>query len=290
MDRLHSECISCLTNNYLKKYPEGISDKQKTEYMQKVLKLIAEAPKTVSAPVIVRSINDVYMQIFGTRIDYSGVKKYFNQVMLEREPEIKRKLENADDPVKLAIQYAMAGNYIDFGAMKNVDENYLANLLYNAHEIQINQSQYELLKQDLPRAKRLAYLTDNCGEIVLDKVFIELLKKKFPQMDITVIVRGGEVLNDATLEDAKQVGLTDVAEVIGNGNNIGGTWLEEVSKEAGDVIENADMILSKGQANFETLRRCGKNIYYIFLCKCDWLANSLRVPKFTGMLVNDRYC
>ena len=87
-----------------------------------------------------------------------------------------------------------------------------------------------------------------------------------------------------------QVGLTEIAEVLPNGTDIAGTWLEEISEEAKTVLEEADVIISKGQGNFETLRKCGKNIYYIFLCKCDLFANTFQVPKLTGMLINEKYC
>jgi len=131
-------------------------------------------------------------------------------------------------------------------------------------------------------------LTDNCGEIVLDKLFIREIMKQYPQLKITTIVRGGAVLNDAQLEDAKQIGLTELVAVLDNGNNIAGTWLEEVALPAKQRIEEADVILAKGQANFETLRGCGLNIYYIFLCKCEMFARQFEVEKFTGMLVNEK--
>lgn len=134
------------------------------------------------------------------------------------------------------------------------------------------------------------YLTDNCGEIVMDKILIQQIQKKYPDLEIAILVRGAEVINDATMEDAAQVGLTEIARVLPNGTDIAGTWLEELSQEAKAVLESADVIISKGQGNFETLRKCGLNIYYIFLCKCDLFANTFQVPKLTGMLINEKYC
>ena len=115
----------------------------------------------------------------------------------------------------------------------------------------------------------MVYLTDNCGEVVLDKMLVKLLKEMYPNLDITVIVRGEQILNDATMEDAVQIGMTDMVNVIGNGNNIAGTWLDAVSEQALKLIDQADVIIAKGQGNFETLYGCGKNIYYMFLCKCQ---------------------
>jgi uncharacterized protein with ATP-grasp and redox domains len=139
----------------------------------------------------------------------------------------------------------------------------------------------------LGRAKRLVYLTDNCGEIVIDKLMIEQICKINPELHVTVIVRGKEILNDATMEDAIQVGLDQITTVTGNGSNIAGTCLDEISEEAKNLIEQADFIISKGQGNFETLQECGLNIYYLFLCKCMMFANRFQVPRFTGMLLND---
>ena len=107
---------------------------------------------------------------------------------------------------------------------------------------------------------------------------------------ITQISGGKPVLNDATMEDAVQVGLDKAAQVIGNGTDVAGTCLEELSEQALDVINTADVMIAKGQGNFETLQKCGKNIYYIFMCKCDMFAKRFNVPKYTGVLINDKNC
>ena len=114
------------------------------------------------------------------------------------------------------------------------------------------------------------------------------IARLYPSLEITAIVRGGDVSNDATMEDAQQVRLSEAARVLHNGTNVAGTWLEGISEEARKIIDSADVIISKGQANFETLRKCGKNIYYIFLCKCDMFARNFGVKRLTGMLINDR--
>ena len=98
------------------------------------------------------------------------------------------------------------------------------------------------------------------------------------------------MLNDVTMEDAVQVGLTQHFNVIGNGNSTAGTVMEELSDEAKEILLSADVILSKGQANFETLRGCGLNVYYIFLCKCEMFAKIFGVPRLSGILINDKNC
>jgi len=288
MIRLRSECIQCLIKSNLNKCPEGTPEEVKREYMQRFLKILAEAPKEHSAPVVTVAINALQKELLGIEArEYSAVKKHFNEVMLGYEAEVWERISQAEDKLKLAMQYAMVGNYIDFGAMEHVDENYLSELLHSAHEKEMSESQYQNLKKDMEIGKKLVYLTDNCGEVVMDKLLIKVIQERYPHLDITLMVRGGDVLNDATMEDAKQVGLTDVVKVMGNGNSIAGTCLEELSEEAFLEIESADLILAKGQANYETMRGCGKNIYHLFLCKCAMFANTFGVPRMTGMLINE---
>ena len=100
-------------------------------------------------------------------------------------------------------------------------------------------------------------------------------------------MRGLPVLNDATMEDAKQVKLSDIASVSDNGTAIAGTCLERISFEARQKIDEADLILAKGQGNFETLRYCKRNVYYAFMCKCKMFADKFGVPQYTGMFIND---
>lgn len=289
IQRLRPECITCLLKQNLDAYPENASTDTKVEYMQRILKLLAEAPKDFGAPVLVRNINNIQREMFGLEKDFTEIKRYFNQVMVEKEAKIAENIQGASEPMERAIQYTMVGNYIDFGTMNNVNENQLDTLLNAVEGYYVNSTEYAALKEDLMSAQSIVYITDNCGEIVLDKLFIKEIQRQFPKVKVTVLVRGGAVLNDATMEDAIQIGLTQITKVIGSGSNIAGTCLEMISEEARQAIEQADVILAKGQANFETLRLCGRNIYYIFMCKCEMFAKEFQVPKFTGILVNDMH-
>lgn len=286
--RLNPACISCLIKSRLEDFAEDTTREKKIEYMQKVLEAISKAPKTAGAPVIVNTINQIQKELFGFNKSFSHVKEHFNDLMMEKVPGMKEELSKSEDALKLAIQYAMTGNYIDFGALEKVDENELQKFLDAACDNPVDEKEYVNFKEDLKTAEKIVYLTDNCGEIVTDKMLIEEIIKRSPKVRITVIVRGMEVLNDATIEDAAQIGMMDVAEVIGNGSGVAGTDLDVISEEAKKKINSADMIISKGQGNFETLQMCGKNIYYIFMCKCEMFAERFRVPRFYGMLINDK--
>lgn len=288
MERLRSECITCLLKNQLSKVPEGITEDEKIMYLQKMFAILAGVPKTMSAPEIVSEINELKRELFHIEDEYGEIKRHFNQVMMEYEEGIEKKIQGAGDPLKLALQYAMVGNYIDFGAMQNVDEDYLTGLLNNASGINVDEDQYSMLKEDLTKGENFVILTDNCGEVVMDKLLIREIQREFPNLKITVLVRGKEVLNDATMMDAEQIGMTEIVEVKGNGSGIAGTCLEKISEEAKALVDEADVIIAKGQGNFETLRGCGRNVYYAFLCKCDMFARVFGVERFTGMLINDK--
>lgn len=130
-------------------------------------------------------------------------------------------------------------------------------------------------------------ITDNCGEIVLDKLFIEQLRKRFPELEIKIMVRGSEVLNDATLEDACYVGMDKLTEVISNGNAVAGTVYDMLPDEAKKALDTADVILAKGQGNYESLCRQGRHIFYSFLCKCELFTSRFNVPRLTGVFVEE---
>ena len=184
----------------------------------------------------------------------------------------------------------MIGNYIDFGAMQKVDEAKLDRLLLHAQEMPLQEQEYQSMRQALLSGKSVAYLTDNCGEIVLDKLLMQEIKQINDQAHVTAIVRGHKVLNDATMKDAQQVSLADAAYVMDNGSDIAGTCLDELSQQAKQALDQADVILAKGQANFETLCKCGKNVYYLFMCKCSLFADRFGVPMYHGILIHDSNC
>lgn len=286
--RLRPECITCTCEKYLVKYPADAPEEDKIAYMQRVLSLMAQAPKSDAIPVIVRDIDRVRMEMFGEADDYGEIKRHFNEVMLQKEGDFRRQIAEAEDPLKMALQLSMTGNYIDFGAMKHVDEEALGELLGRAGGQKVDEATYDRLRQDLEQAEKLVFFTDNCGEVLLDKLLLQEIGRQYPHISIAAVVRGKEALNDATREDALQVGLDQAAYVADNGNDVAGTWLPELSDEAASLMEEADVMIAKGQANFETLRHCGKNIYYLFLCKCHIFSDMFQTESFSGMLVHER--
>lgn len=285
--RLRPDCLVCLAKRYLEKYPKDISEEKKLEYIRRVFKMISEAPDDVAAPVITRDVGDLCEEMFGARENHMEDNIYFNNLIMGMENELTEKIENSSDALLMALRYAMVGNYIDFNAFKNVEESFLRESLDKAATYAADLALWPKLKEEILTKKTLVYLTDNCGELVLDKLFIKQIQKANPSLDITVIVKGADYSNDASLCDAKQVGLDKIVRVVDNGNNVTGTWLPETKAEALAYIDSADFIISKGQANWETLTCLGYNIYYIMLTKCDMIAEKMGVKKLTGVLRHD---
>lgn len=288
--RWNSECISCMMGKYLSDFPQEASEQDRLAYMNRVMSILSSARPEEGAPVITDYILELQKEMFGKETDYTEIKQTFNQLMLEQEDRIRSDIRRAPDPIRRAIQYVMTGNYIDFGTLSDVNSEKLLELLSGADRQEIDEEILRRLNTDLQSAKRLVYLTDNCGEIVLDKLLIQAIQSQFPHLDVTIIVRGRQALNDATMEDAVQVGLPAIASVTGNGSGITGTYLPKISVEAARIIYGADVLISKGQGNFETLRGCGLNIYYIFLCKCRLFTRRFQKNLFEGILTNESYC
>lgn len=287
--RWNSHCTQCLLKQHLTNYPDTATEEERLTYIRRLFSILTEIAPGESSPVIVNRILTLQKEMFDQFVDYTDIKKHFNQLMLEQEGWIYADISSAADPIRRALQYVMKGNYIDFGVLSDVNSEKLMELLSQAKDQTIDEQIFEELMQDLTSAKNMVLLTDNCGEIVLDKLLIRTIMSQFPDLQIRVIVRGGHALNDATMEDACQVGLPDLVKVIGNGTCLQGTYLPDISKEARDLLEQADVILSKGQGNFESLQYCGLNIYYLFLCKCDLFTKRFHTHLYNGILTNDRY-
>lgn len=287
--KLNPYCMCCAVNKQEEKIRKFPDMDKKTEYMKKVMSILSSAEEQDCSPSLSVEIKKLYSEFWNCPAeDYTEIKKEFNQLMLNVEASVEEKIRTSADPLETALLYARIGNYIDFAALENVSQETMLKLLENENQEPLSQTEYANFQTDLSTAKTLVYLTDNCGEIVLDKLAVKILKEKYPQLNITVIVRGYPVVNDATMEDAEEIGLTDIVKATGNGSNVGGTWFPGLSNEARTLLEQADVILAKGQGNFETMNDCGLNVYYLFLCKCDLFQRRFHAKALQGMFLNER--
>ena len=271
---------------------ECLFDKQQRltndpDYLREIREIIDNRAENDSAPYLVYLFGRVYEKHFGPKKPYAEIKRKYNDLVLSEENAIRKKIEASEDPLRTAFGCARVGNYIDFGAMNQVDEKEFLNLLVQSEPTEWDQAVMESFLRQCRTAKHFLLIADNCGEIVLDKLFIEQLKKLFPQLETTVMVRGGEVLNDATEEDAVYSGIDRIARIVSSGNTVAGTVRGMLGREAKKALDAADVVLAKGQGNYETMSGEGRHAFYSFLCKCDLFTSRFSVPRLTGMFVEE---
>jgi hypothetical protein len=202
---------------------------------------------------------------------YQQIKETYNRLALERLPELRRMVHENADRLEGSVRVAIAGNVIDFGIFESVD---LDKSLAESFSLPLSLADYRNFSKAVHSARRILYLCDNSGEIVFDRVLIETLRDM--DKDVTAAVKGFPVINDATLADAAHAGLSECATVIDNGNDGIGTLLESCSPQFMERYRSADLIISKGQANYETLMQTNdERVFFLFKVKCPVVAGFL---------------
>lgn len=285
---MNTQCYVCYLQRSVELAQTLGDEETATAFAEDLMALFVSAPEGVSSPWFGPAVNKLLKKYYNINDDrFRKEKEDSNRFVLERMAQIRSLAQAAPDPVYAALQYAILGNYIDFSALRGeVSFNALEDMLRKARELPLDKAVYQQLLADLEAGKKLLYLTDNAGEIGFDRILAEELKIRFPHLNITFCVRGGPAQNDATREDAAAVGIT--FPVIDNGTAIAGTQLDLLGEEALQAMNTADVILSKGQGNAETLLGCGYNIYYAFLIKCPRFVQMFGKEKLTPMLIRER--
>ena len=287
--RLDSQCILCLLKRHSEAAAKYGDEEQVTAFTRDLMHMICAGPVEMSAPFYTPGITKLFTEHFGLADDrFAEEKEISNRYALERFDRLTQMVRSAADPLYAGLQGAILGNYIDFSALQGeVSFEKLDAMLELLHTIEVDRETFEALRADLETGRELLYLTDNAGEIVFDRVFLEVIRDTFPNLSITVCVRGGPAQNDATRADAQAIGMP--FRVIDNGTRIPGTVLELASEELNAALSTADVIIAKGQANVETLLDTdhGYNVYYAFLVKCKRFIDRFGKAKLTPMLVHD---
>ena len=279
--RINDSCAACL-------YDKQKNKADDPKYLARIRELLDNRGEDDTSPYMVYRFNKVHEEFFGAGADYTQVKKTYNDLVLGMEEDLRAEIKNAADPIAKALVMARIGNYIDFGAMNHVDTETFLGLFRDTELREDEKKTYESFLQACARAESFLLLCDNCGEIVLDKLLIEQLSLRFPQLKFYAMVRGGNILNDVTEADAAYVGLDQAAEIVSNGAPVGGTIYSLLPEEARSVLDGADVILSKGQGNYESLSGQGYHVFYALLCKCDLFTSRFNVPRLTGIFVEEK--
>ena len=283
-------CLECFLRKNVETARKFGDAEKLTLFTKELMALLAALPADKSTPYIAPQVSDLFNKYYGVGEDrYKAEKEQSNAFAKAWFDQALAMAQQAADPVLAGLQMAILGNYLDFSALQGkVDFDQLEQMMQNALHTQLDEAVLAQLKNDLSKAKKLLYITDNAGEIGFDRVCARQLQTAYPDLEITFCVRGGAALNDATREDALEVGVE--FPVIDNGTRIPGTELELICEEAKKAMEAADVILSKGMANVETLYGCGYNIYYAFLVKCVRFEALFQKPLMTPMLVAEKGC
>ena len=285
---LDEECKGCLYNSQMKKVERSHSDPEKLEeFRSRVRKLCANPPAHYCAPLLMRDIDSAHREIFGGGIDYSAEKKMFNSAVLAMEDDLYAHITGSSDPLAEAIKYAAAANYIDFAKLSDLNADSISVVRQAAEKTEPDAGVLALLKSRLASAKTILYVHDNCGEVVFDKILIRVIRLLYPELRVTSLVRGGEIINDATRIDAEYIGLDKYADVEDSGEAIPGTYLKELSPRALELFNSHDVIISKGLGNLETLYGEGYDIFYIFMCKCEHIARRFSLPQWSTAFVHE---
>ena len=283
-----TECMRCLFDHQYDRMQKFTDPDKKKRFLCRVLSRLGRVTPEDTAPFLVSVFESYYEEIFGEKVSFTETKRDFNQFVLQMVPDLRARIWKASDPLKTALVYARLGNYIDFGALKHVDKGAFLALFDNTETFSRDEKSYARFCHLCQTQKTFLLIADNCGEIVLDRLFVEVLKETFPHLSVTLMVKKHDALNDATRIDAAEAGFSGLCQITDTGNGIPGADPAHLSADALNVLETSDVILAKGQANFETLSGRGYPAFYAFLCKCDYFSNRFGVEKFTGLFLDEK--
>lgn len=270
--KTYFDCVPCFVRQVLDSVRMTTDDTQLHEkVLREALSMASEMDLNQSPPAMAQKIHQFIRKMTGISDPYLDVKNRFNKLALQMYPDLRMRIDTSTDPMETAVRLAIAGNIIDFGVNSTVESSQVERTIAESLTDPFDRESLEVFKHAVSRAGEILYLGDNAGEIVFDRLLIEQL----PCEKITFVVKGGPVLNDAVMEDAKIVGLTDVVDVIDNGSDAPGTILENCSETFRRRFDQSDLIIAKGQGNYETLSDVDKNIFFLVRPKCSVLARHL---------------
>lgn len=269
------DCVPCIMRQAVEAPRRFTSDEGIRErIVRKMAASVAEFDPTRTPPEMGAALNRIMSEELGDPDPYLSEKRRFNELALGLLPSLRRKVEDSPDPFEAATRIVMAGNIIDFGAPGGDVTGDLESRFDHALEASLFEAEDGLLDRfhaAADGASKILYLADNAGEIVVDNLLIGRL----PAGSVTVAVRSGPAINDALEEDARVAGLHRIATIVESGAAIPGTPLAMVSDEFRALFDEADLIISKGQGNFETLSDEDAPMVFLLMAKCHVVAGHL---------------
>ena len=275
------DCVPCFVRQSLEAARNVTPDAGIHErILRDVLRLAADLDLDQPPPIVAQVIHRRLRELTGVRDPYLAAKRRFNELALQALPGLREIVRAAADPLQAAARLAVAANAIDMGVASAITESEVRMALRGL-PAQAPHGDWAALLAASAAARDILYLADNAGEIAVDRLAVELLGPE----RVTVVVRGAPVLNDAVLDDARQVGLAEIVAVIDNGSDAPGTLLGDCSPAFRKRVDGADLIIAKGQGNFESLSGARDNIAFWFKVKCPVVARQTGMPVGTHALL-----
>jgi uncharacterized protein with ATP-grasp and redox domains len=274
------DCIPCFMRQALDAARQLSADTAFHErILRDVLRWTSRMNMNQSPPVLGQCIHRRLRELTGNDDPYRQAKNDQNLMALELLPELEAMVAAAANPLETAMRLAMAGNVIDLGAKSTVTPSHVRRAVQLALSEPIT-GETDMLRQAVSTSQSILYLADNAGEIVFDRLLIAQLSPA----RVTLAVRGAPIINDATLADARATGLDKMVAVIDNGSDAPGTILNDCSKTFLRCYHKADLIIAKGQGNFETLSDAPGHIFFLFKAKCPVIAAHVGQPVGTHIM------
>lgn len=271
---MRHECYFChirTIEKLIRKFrpDEGVAE----DFIFSVHELLSANRETAN-PKLATEIHRIARLHLGNTDLYAEEKLKSNDMLLKKYSYWEAIVSQSGNPFFTAVKLSVIGNIIDYGA-HSVNGS-ISDQIESFFRKDLKVDMTAELQNGISKAASVLYLGDNCGEIVFDKLLIETMKHP----NVTFVVRGKPVINDVTPEDADQVGMDKVCRVISNGADAPSTLLDLSSDEFMEEYNNADLIISKGQGNFEGLMESGHpNIFFLLIAKCNPIAGLLGVNK-----------
>ena len=268
--KTYLDCIPCFFRQALA--AARISSEDETVHRQvlnAVALMIPDLALNATPPEIAQQVYRIVYKITGNNDPYLDAKKIANKATLSLYTRMQDIVDYSNDTLETACKLAIAGNAIDLGAQ--TEHGSIYSIIEDSVGYPLNQEHYRKFKECVGQSSSILYLADNAGEIVFDRILIEHLLQ-IRKSKIVFVVREKPIVNDATLDDALQVGLNKVATIISNGSEAPATILSQCSSEMLSYYQSADLIISKGQGNYESLSGRPENIFFLFKVKCPVIA------------------
>ncbi|MBN1639729.1 MAG: DUF89 family protein [Anaerolineae bacterium] len=269
--RTYLDCYPCFLRQALDAARwAGATESQQRAVVEEALCALRDASPEATPPEIGAVVHSLVRRVCGHGDPYQAAKEASTRQALALYPRLRERVARAADPFDVALRLSIAGNILDLAPGHQYD-------LWSVIERVLAQSfaidHSGRLRTALRGASHVLYLADNAGEAVFDRLLIEVLDRP-----VVYAVKGGAVLNDATREDAYAAGVQHVAEIIDTGSDTPGTILSRCSRAFREMYAAADLIIAKGQANYETLSDAGPRVYLLLQTKCAVIARDVGVP------------